>query len=67
MLYMLTRVMKGTHVTSRHVSMRQNQRITAWSSSPMPIYVDGEMFAYPRDNVRQVVISSLPAALQVMV
>ncbi|MBP8949766.1 MAG: diacylglycerol kinase family lipid kinase [Candidatus Promineofilum sp.] len=67
MLYMLTRVMKGTHVTSRHVSMRQNQRITAWSSSPMPIYVDGEMFAYPRDNVHQVTITSLPAAVQVMV
>ena len=31
------------------------------------IQVDGEMFAYPRDNVRQVTITSLPAAIQVMV
>ena len=67
MLYMLTRVMKGTHVTSRHVTMRQSRQITAWSSSPMPIYVDGEMFAYPRDNVHQVTVTSLPAAVQVMV
>ncbi|MBK7219600.1 MAG: diacylglycerol kinase family lipid kinase [Candidatus Promineofilum sp.] len=67
MLYMLTRVMKGTHVTSRHVTMRQSRQITAWSSSPMPIYVDGDMFAYPRDNVHQVTITSLPAAVQVMV
>lgn len=67
MLYMLTRVMKGTHVTSRHVTMRQNRQIVARSSSPMPIYLDGEMFAYPQDNVRQVTITSLPAALDVMV
>jgi diacylglycerol kinase family enzyme len=47
--------------------MRQNRDITARSSSPMPIYVDGEMFAYPRDNVHQVTITSLPSAVQVMV
>jgi diacylglycerol kinase family enzyme len=67
MLYMLTRVMKGTHVTSPHVTMRQNRQIVARSSSPMPIYLDGEMFAYPNDNVRQVVITSLPAAIEVLV
>ncbi len=67
MLYMLTRVMKGTHVTSRHVTMRQNRQIVARSSSPMPIYLDGEMFAYPKDDVHQVTITSLPAALDVMV
>jgi diacylglycerol kinase (ATP) len=67
MLYMLTRVMKGTHVTSRHVTMRQSNHIIARSSSPMPIYVDGEMFAYPRDNVHEVTLTSLPGAVQVMV
>ena len=67
MLKMLSSAMKGTHVTSRHVTMRQNREITVKSSSPMPIQLDGEMFAYPRDNVRQVTITSLPAAIQVMV
>ena len=67
MLKMLSSAMKGTHVTSRHVTMRQNREITVKSSSPMPILLDGEMFAYPRDNVRQVTITSLPAAIQVMV
>lgn len=67
MLYMLTRVMKGTHVTSRHVTMRRNRAITVRSAAPMPIYVDGEMIAYPRDNVREVSLVSLPAAAQVMV
>jgi YegS/Rv2252/BmrU family lipid kinase len=67
MLYMLTRVMKGTHVSSRHVTMRQNRQITIRSTAPMPIYLDGEMFAYPRDNVRQITLTSLPAALEVLV
>lgn len=67
MLRMLTSAMKGTHVTSSHVTMRQNHEITVKSSTPMPIQLDGEMFAYPRDNVRQVTITSLPAAVQVMV
>ncbi|MFO7664348.1 MAG: diacylglycerol kinase family lipid kinase [Chloroflexota bacterium] len=67
MLYMLTRVMKGTHVTSSHVTMRQNQQIVIRSSTPIPVYLDGEMFAYPRDSVRELTITSLPAAIDVMV
>lgn len=67
MLKMLSSAMKGTHVTSGHVTMRQNREIRVKSSSPMPIHLDGEMFAYPRDNVREVTITSLPAALRVMV
>ncbi len=67
MLAMLTSAMKGTHVNSPHATFRQCREITVKSSAPMPIQVDGEMFAYPRDNVRQVTITSLPAAIQVMV
>ncbi len=67
MLNMLTKVMKGTHVTSRHVTMRQNGQITVKSTTPMPIQLDGEMFAYPRDDVHEVSIVTLPAAIQVMV
>jgi len=67
MLYMLTRVMKGTHVTSRHVSMGRCREIGVKSATPLPIYVDGEMYAYPRDEVHQVTITSLPEAVQVMV
>ncbi|MCZ2115079.1 MAG: diacylglycerol kinase family lipid kinase [Anaerolineae bacterium] len=67
MLQMLSSAMKGTHVASRHVTMRQSKKITVKSSMPMPIHLDGEMFAYPRDDIRQVTITSLPAAIQVMV
>jgi YegS/Rv2252/BmrU family lipid kinase len=67
MLSMLSRAMKGTHVTSPHVTMRQSHRIVVKSTTPLPVQLDGEMFAYPRDNVRQLEIVSLPAAVQVMV
>lgn len=67
MLSMLTRVMKGTHVTSPHVTIRRNRRFAIKSDLPMPIHLDGEMFAYPRDNVHEVTISTLAAALDVMV
>lgn len=67
MLGMLTQAIKGTHVNSRHVTMRQNRRIVVHSDAPMPIHVDGEMFAYPKDNVRHVTMTSLPAAIDVVV
>jgi YegS/Rv2252/BmrU family lipid kinase len=66
MLRLLLRGMKGTHVTSPHVGMRQSRRIAVQSQTPLPIHVDGEMFAYPRDNVYQVTITSVPAAIEVI-
>jgi diacylglycerol kinase family enzyme len=47
--------------------MRKNRRIRIQSNMPLPIHIDGEVFAYPKDNVRQVTITSIPAALKVMV
>jgi diacylglycerol kinase family enzyme len=67
MLTMLSSAMKGTHTTASFVSMRQSHHIEVKSSTPLPIQLDGEMFAYPQDNVRQLTLVSLPAALQVMV
>ncbi len=67
MLRMLLKVMKGTHITSSFVTMRQNKRITIQSDAPLPIHVDGEMFAYPKDNVRQITVTSLSAAIEVIV
>jgi diacylglycerol kinase (ATP) len=65
MLGMLGQAIKGTHVNSRHVTMRKNRRILVQADQPLPIHIDGEMFAYPRDNVRQITVTSLPQALQV--
>lgn len=66
MMIMLLKVMKGSHTTHKAVSMNQNKRIIVKSDHPMPIHVDGEMFAYPKDNVRQVTVTSLPAAIEVI-
>lgn len=66
MLYMLTKVMKGTHVHTKYVTMRQNRCIAIHSDLPMPIHLDGEMFAYPKDDVHAVTISTLPRALDVI-
>lgn len=67
MLYMLTKTFSGSHVTSRHVTMRKNRQIAIRSSMPMPIHIDGEMFCYPVDGVYVVTVTSLPAALKVIV
>jgi YegS/Rv2252/BmrU family lipid kinase len=66
MISMLLRVIKGTHVTSEHVTMRQNKQLEIRSSAPLPIHVDGEMLAYPADNIRQVTVTCLPGALRVV-
>lgn len=67
MVRMLLAVMRGTHTKEKFVTMRQNETIIVKSDRPLPIHADGEIFAYPKDNVRQVTIKSLPAAIEVIV
>lgn len=67
MLSLLGKAIKGTHIHSKHVTMRKNKRIRIQSNMPLPIHIDGEIFAYAKDNIRQVTITSIPAALKVMV
>ncbi len=66
MLRLLPEAMRGTHVTSNHVTMRRNNRIELTSDIALPIHVDGEIFAYHEDNVRHVTITTFQAALPVM-
>ena len=66
MLWMLPKVMRGTHVKSKHVTMRQNKYIDIRSNLPLPIHVDGEIFAYHADNVRRLTVSCLPSALEII-
>jgi YegS/Rv2252/BmrU family lipid kinase len=66
MLMMLPKVMKGTHVTSKHVTMRRSSYIDVISSMPLPVHVDGEIFAYPEDNVRRLSVNPIPGVLPVM-
>jgi YegS/Rv2252/BmrU family lipid kinase len=67
MMLMLLKVMKGTHGKHPAVVLRQNRQITVISDRAIPIHTDGEVFAYPKDNVHQITVTSLPAAVQVIV
>ena len=66
MVAMLVRAMGGTHVTSSLVEMRRSRAIELVSDRPLPIHVDGEIFATVDDKVRRVTITSLPQALSVV-
>jgi len=66
MLSMLPRVMRGSHTTSKHVKMRRSHVVDIESELPLPIHVDGEIFAYPDDNVRRLTVTSLAKGLPVM-
>ena len=47
--------------------MRQNRRIEVKSLEPLPIHIDGEVYARPEDAVHGLTITSLPEALDVLV
>lgn len=67
MVAMLVRAMRGTHVTSPLVDMRRSRAIELTSDRPLPIHVDGEIFATVDDEVRGVTITSWSQALHVAV
>ncbi|MEM7331147.1 MAG: diacylglycerol kinase family protein [Chloroflexota bacterium] len=64
-LTLLPSAINGRHVNVKEVTMRQSKKIIIRSTDPMPIHIDGEVFAYPEDNVKAVTITSIPKALQV--
>ena len=67
MISLLLKVFNGSHVHSKLVTMRQNKQIRVRANHPLPIHTDGEVFAYPQDNVQEITVTSLPAAIDVIV
>jgi YegS/Rv2252/BmrU family lipid kinase len=65
-LILLNSAVQGTHVQKSEVTMRQSKHIELSCSRPLPIHIDGEVFAYPQDDVHRMTISSLPAAIEVI-
>ena len=57
---------KGTHVHTPYPQMRQNREIVINSVEAMPVQIEGEIFAVPDDGVHQIMVTSLPAALEVI-
>ena len=67
MLRLLPDAMRGTHINSQHVTMRRSRQIEIKSDIPLPIHVDGEIFAYHEDNVRNVTITTIHSVLSILV
>jgi diacylglycerol kinase (ATP) len=65
-LSLLNAAVKGTHIHTPYVTMRQNERIVIQSAEAMPIHVDGEIYARPEDDIHKLAIVCLPAALDVV-
>ncbi len=65
-LSLLNSAVKGTHLQNPLVTMRQSKQIEISCRDPLPVHIDGEIFAYPADNVRHMIITSLPAAIDVI-
>lgn len=66
-LTLINSAIKGTHVHTPYVTMRQSKQIVINSTEAMPIQIDGEIYAWPEDDIHQLMITSLPAALEVIV
>ncbi len=66
MISLLIKAIKGNHVNAEQVTMRKSKRIILQSDRPLPIHIDGEVFAHPADNICRVTLEVLPAALRVI-
>ena len=66
-LLLLNSAVHGTHIHKSQVTMRQNRQIEISSKTSLPVHIDGEVFAYPHDDVHRLTISSVPAAIEVLV
>lgn len=66
-LLLLNSAVKGTHVKLPVTSMRKSHTIDISCDKPLPIHIDGEVFARPQDGVHHIQVSSIPAAIDVAV
>lgn len=66
-LRFLNSAVQGTHTTNPLVTMRQNKEIEIACKDPLPIHIDGEVFSFSQDEVHQITITSLLAAIDVLV
>lgn len=65
MLRLLPKVMKAAHVNHPAIRISTARRVTINAADPIPIHLDGELWAKPDDDVRQLTITLETAALDV--
>ena len=66
MFRLIPEVMKGTHGRFRPVRLGTFGRLELKAELPMTIHMDGEMFASPTADVRQLKVEVVPRAIQVL-
>lgn len=66
-LSLLNAAVKGTHVREPIVAMRRSSVIEIEANAPMPIHIDGEIYATPEQNVRFLTVTTIPDVLRVIV
>jgi YegS/Rv2252/BmrU family lipid kinase len=67
MFRLIPEVMKGTHGRFRSVAIGTFNRLELKAQHRMTIHIDGEMFAGPTSDVRQLSVEVVPRAIQVLV
>ncbi len=65
MIALLPRVMNGTHVSDKHVTVGTFKKLHVQMDRHLPIHVDGEIFAFDARN--ELEIEVIPAGLRVIV
>jgi len=65
-LALLPSARNGKHLKSRATFTRKFSTLRLRANEPLAIHTDGEIFAAPRDNVREVSVRVFPAAIRVI-
>jgi YegS/Rv2252/BmrU family lipid kinase len=66
MLRLIPEVMNGTHARFPQITLSRTRRLTLDTDRPLPIHLDGEVFAHYEANVRHVEIEVIPGAIQLV-
>lgn len=66
LLRMLPAVLKGSHITHGAVHLAAGKQVRLAATAPMPIHLDGELWASPADGVREVTVEVHAAAIRVI-
>ena len=66
MLRLIPEVMNGTHARFPQVAIRRTTKLTLDADRPLPIHLDGEVFARYEANVRHVEVEVVPGAINLI-
>ena len=66
LLRLLPKAKSGGHLRSSGVSLQRCSSINIRSEEPLIVHLDGEIFAEPSDNVRELSATILPGAIRII-